>query len=80
MGILIARIRRMRAELRELEARLDDAADCNWEIREAQERVATFLEAQDDLIVRATPRARSATERLALAHAGKPAMAAYFSS
>jgi PAS domain S-box-containing protein len=52
MSILIARIRRMAAELRNLEARLDEAADHNWEIREAQERAASFLEAQDDLIVR----------------------------
>ena len=52
MGILIARIRRMKAELRELEMRLDEAADRNWEIREAQERTASFLEAQDDVIVR----------------------------
>ena len=52
MGILIARIRRMKAELRELETRLDEAADRNWEIRETQERTASFLEAQDDVIVR----------------------------
>ena len=52
MGILIARIRRMKAELRELETRLDEAADRNWEIREAQERTTSFLEAQDDVIVR----------------------------
>jgi signal transduction histidine kinase/DNA-binding response OmpR family regulator len=52
MGILIARIRRMKAELRELETRLDEAADRNWEIREAQERTASSLEAQDDVIVR----------------------------
>jgi signal transduction histidine kinase/CheY-like chemotaxis protein len=52
LGILIARIRRMKAELRDLETRLDEAADRNWEIREAQERTASFLEAQDDVIVR----------------------------
>jgi signal transduction histidine kinase/DNA-binding response OmpR family regulator len=52
MGILIARIRRMRGELRDLETRLDEAADRTWEIREAQERATSFLEAQDDLIVR----------------------------
>jgi PAS domain S-box-containing protein len=52
MGILIARIRRMRGELRDLETRLDEAADRNWEIREAEERATSFLEAQDDLIVR----------------------------
>src|SRR4029077_14212130 len=52
MGILIARLRRMKAELRELGTRLDEAADRNWEIREAQERTASSLEAQDDVIVR----------------------------
>src|ERR1700751_1979540 len=41
IAILIARIRRMRAELRELETRLDEAADRNW----------GMLEAQDALIV-----------------------------
>jgi PAS domain-containing protein len=45
-------IQRMRTELHDLEARLDEAADRNWEIREAQERAATLLEAQDDLIGR----------------------------
>ncbi len=52
MGILISRIRQMKTELRELEARLDEAADRNWEIREAQERTANFFEAQGDVIVR----------------------------
>jgi PAS domain S-box-containing protein len=52
MGILISRIRQMKFELRDLETRLDEAADRNWEIREAQERTASFFEAQDDLIVR----------------------------
>jgi signal transduction histidine kinase/ActR/RegA family two-component response regulator len=52
MGILISRIRQMKAELRALEASLDEAADRNWEIREAQERTASFFEAQDDVIVR----------------------------
>ena len=52
MGILISRIRQMKLELRDFERRLDEAADRNWEIREAQERTASFFEAQDDLIVR----------------------------
>jgi PAS domain S-box-containing protein len=52
MGLFISRIRQMKGELREIENRLDEAADRNWEMREAQERTATFLEAQDDLIVR----------------------------
>jgi len=52
IGILISRIRQMKAELRGLETGLDEAADRNWEIREAQERTASFFEAQDDVIVR----------------------------
>ena len=52
LGILISRIRQMKAELRDLETRLDEAADRNWEIREAQERTTSFFEAQDDVIVR----------------------------
>ena len=52
IGILISRVRQMKAELRDLEARLDLAADRNWEIREAQERAQSFFEAQGDAIVR----------------------------
>ncbi|MGD0332392.1 MAG: ATP-binding protein [Xanthobacteraceae bacterium] len=52
IGILLSRIRQMKTELRNLEARLDEAADRNWEIREAQERTSSFFEAQGDVIVR----------------------------
>jgi PAS domain S-box-containing protein len=52
MGILVSRIRQMKAELRQLEARLDAAEDRNWEIREALERTKSFFEAQGDVIVR----------------------------
>jgi len=52
IGILISRVRQMKQELRALEKRLDEAADRNWEISEAQERAASFLEAQDDVIIR----------------------------
>ncbi len=52
IGILISRIRQMKKELRHLEARLDEAADRNWEIKEAEERAKSFFEAQDDVIVR----------------------------
>ncbi len=52
IGILISRIRQMKAELRGLEASLEQAADRNWEIREAQERARSFFEAQGDVIVR----------------------------
>jgi PAS domain S-box-containing protein len=52
IGILFSRIRQMKRELRHLELRLDEAADRNWEIKEAEERAKTFFEAQDDVIVR----------------------------
>ncbi len=52
MGIFISRIRQMKAELRRLESRLDQAEDRNWEISEAQERAKNFFEAQGDVIVR----------------------------
>jgi hypothetical protein len=63
LGILMQRIRRMKRELRDFETQLDEAADRNWEIREAQERTKSFFEAQDDVIRRSTPRP---------AHAGSP--------
>jgi PAS domain-containing protein len=52
LGILASRIRQMKRELRTLETRLDEAADRNWEAREAQERAKSFFEAQGDVIVR----------------------------
>ena len=52
IGILISRIRQMKQDLRDLETKLDDAADRNWEMSEDQERAKSFFEAQDDMIVR----------------------------
>jgi len=52
IGILLSRVRQMKRELRDLESRLDEAADRNWEISEAEERAKSFFEAQDDVIVR----------------------------
>jgi signal transduction histidine kinase/CheY-like chemotaxis protein len=52
LGLLISRIRQMKGELRELEAKLEQAADRNWEIRKAQERAKSFFEAQGDVIIR----------------------------
>jgi len=52
LGLLISRIRQMKAELRNIEASLEQAADRNWESREAQERAKSFFEAQGDVIVR----------------------------
>ncbi|HEX4411771.1 MAG TPA: ATP-binding protein [Xanthobacteraceae bacterium] len=52
LGLMISRVRQMKGELRQLEGRLDAAEDRNWEIKEAQERVQNFFEAQGDVIVR----------------------------
>jgi PAS domain S-box-containing protein len=52
IGILLSRVRQMKAELRQFETRLDEEADRHWEIRESQERAKSFFEAQGDLIVR----------------------------
>jgi PAS domain S-box-containing protein len=52
MGILLSRIRQMKAELRGLETRLDEAEDRHWEFKEAQERAQNFFEAQGDVIIR----------------------------
>ena len=52
MGILISRIRQMKADFRRLEARAEEAADGHWQISEAQERAKSFYEAQGDVIVR----------------------------
>ena len=73
IGILISRIRQMKAELRGLESNLEQAADRNWEISEAQERAKSFFEAQGDVIVR-----RDATSAITYANdafctlAGRP--------
>jgi PAS domain S-box-containing protein len=51
--VLLLIRRRLRAEkMRALEARIEDLSDRNWELREAEERARSLLEAQGDLIVR----------------------------
>jgi signal transduction histidine kinase/DNA-binding response OmpR family regulator len=52
IGLLLSRVKQMKTELRHLETRLDEAADRNWQIKEAEERAKSFFEAQDDVIVR----------------------------
>jgi PAS domain S-box-containing protein len=52
IGLLVSRIRVLRAERRELRQRVEDLADRNWEIKEAEERTRSLLEAQGDVIVR----------------------------
>jgi PAS domain S-box-containing protein len=52
IGILISIRRDLKAQTRELQERVEDLSDRNWELKEAEERARSFLEAQGDLIVR----------------------------
>src|SRR5713101_2297257 len=46
IGLLVARIRLLRARLRALRSRTEESADRNWELKEAEERARSLLEAQ----------------------------------
>jgi PAS domain S-box-containing protein len=52
IAFLLMRRRVMKERLRQLESRVEDLSDRNWELREAEERARSLLEAQGDLIVR----------------------------
>ncbi len=52
IAYLLIRRRFLRHRLRRLEARVEELADQQWELREAEERARSLLEAQGDLIVR----------------------------
>ena len=52
MALLIYRNRYLRAELRRLEERVEELSDRNWELKDAEERARSFVEAQGDVIVR----------------------------
>ncbi|HEY1363229.1 MAG TPA: ATP-binding protein [Xanthobacteraceae bacterium] len=52
IGLLLARNRQLRRQLRELRGTVEDLADRNWELKEAQERWRSLLETQGDLILR----------------------------
>lgn len=52
IAFLLFRRRVLKAKLAALEARIDELADRNWELREAEERSRSLLEALGDLIVR----------------------------
>jgi PAS domain S-box-containing protein len=52
IAILIVRNRMMKQDLRDLDARVEDLSDRNWELKETEERAKAFLEAQGDVIVR----------------------------
>jgi len=55
---VVRRIRHARAQKRRLEERAEMLADRNWELKEAEERARSFLEAQGDVIVRRDPEGR----------------------
>src|SRR5215475_1303737 len=50
--LVVRRIQDLRAEKRRLEERAEALSDRNWELKEAEERARSFLEAQGDMIVR----------------------------
>jgi PAS domain S-box-containing protein len=52
IGWLISSLRSTRNEVRDLRRRAEDFADRNWELKEAEERARSLLEAQGDVIVR----------------------------
>jgi PAS domain S-box-containing protein len=52
IAFLLMRRRVMKERIRLLEARVEDLSDRNWELREAEERARSLLEAQGDVIVR----------------------------
>ena len=51
-GIMFARNRALREELRSARERAEDLSDRNWELKEAEERARSFFETQGDVIVR----------------------------
>ena len=52
MLMVMARNSRLRAELRAAKLRCEELADFTWELKDAEARAASLLEAQGDLIVR----------------------------
>jgi PAS domain S-box-containing protein len=51
-GVPAWRARALKIANRRLEARVEELADRNWELRDAEERARSFVEAQGDVIVR----------------------------
>ena len=52
LALMVRRNRAQREEIDELELRLEEFSDRAWQVKEAEERVKSFLEAQGDVIVR----------------------------
>jgi PAS domain S-box-containing protein len=52
IAFMLMRRRAAKIKIRNLEKRIEELSDRNWELREAEERARSLLEAQGDLIVR----------------------------
>jgi PAS domain S-box-containing protein len=52
LALVLYRNRYLRQEIRRLEERVEELSDRNWELKEAEERARSFIEAQGDVIVR----------------------------
>ncbi len=52
IAYLLIRRRALRRKVRKLEAQVEELSDDHWELREAEERARSLLDAQGDLIVR----------------------------
>jgi PAS domain S-box-containing protein len=52
LALMVRRNRGQRHEIERLEARVETLSDRTWEIKEAEERAKSFLEAQGDVILR----------------------------
>jgi PAS domain S-box-containing protein len=52
VGLLVSRMRQLKAELRAQQQRIEELADRNWELKESEERAKSFLAAQGDAVVR----------------------------
>src|SRR5471032_2073633 len=52
IAFMLMRRRAAKIKIRTLEARAEELFDRNWELREAEERARSLLEAQGDLIMR----------------------------
>ncbi|MFL6796449.1 MAG: ATP-binding protein [Xanthobacteraceae bacterium] len=70
IGLVIAHARKLKSDMRALRSTIEDMADRNWELREAQERARALLEAQGDTIVR-----RDCDNRITYANAAFCALA-----
>jgi PAS domain S-box-containing protein len=52
IALVLVNNRLLRSRCRTMEERVEELADLNWELKEAEERARSFLEAQGDVIVR----------------------------